>query len=181
MLRGAHEAARDFVPPQPPRWRPWFGRSLLGDRPVIGHCDAGPWNWVAGSDGLPYALVDWEFAGPVDALWELAQVTWLNAQLHDDDIADLHGLPAAHHRAAQARSIVDGYGLARADRRGMVDRMIEFAIHAARAEAETYHVTARNHSGNDSRDYPILWAIAWRARSASWLIRNRATLENAMR
>lgn len=79
LLRRAHGAGRGFVPAAEPGWRPWFGRGLLGDDPVIGHGDPGPWNVVAGGDGLPYALIDWEFAGPVDAVWELAHAAWLNA------------------------------------------------------------------------------------------------------
>lgn len=48
---------------------------------------------VAGTDSIPYALIDWEFAGPVDALVEVAHAAWLNAQLHDDDTAERCGLP----------------------------------------------------------------------------------------
>ena len=87
MLRGLHDASASFVIPQHAVWRDWYGRSLGGSRPVIGHCDAGPWNIVAVSD-MPVAFIDWEKARPVDALFELAQTCWLNAQLHDDDIAE---------------------------------------------------------------------------------------------
>jgi hypothetical protein len=53
---------------------------------------------------------------------------WLNAQLHDDDVAALHGLPPVRERAHRARLVLDGYGLSTADRRRMVERVIEFAI-----------------------------------------------------
>ena len=46
---------------------------------VIGHCDAAPWNIVA-SDGLAVALIDWDRAGPVEPLVELAQVCWLKCE-----------------------------------------------------------------------------------------------------
>jgi aminoglycoside phosphotransferase (APT) family kinase protein len=50
-----------------------------------------PWNIVA-RDGMPVALIDWEFAGPVDPLVELAQAAWLNAKLHDDLVAQIAGI-----------------------------------------------------------------------------------------
>lgn len=35
------------TPPPDAAWKPWFGRSLPGSRPVFGHCDTEPWNVVA--------------------------------------------------------------------------------------------------------------------------------------
>src|SRR5215472_1278769 len=86
LLRDLHAAAATFLPPPGAAWKPWFGQELPGSRPVFGHCDTGPWNIIARL-GRPTALVDFEFAGPVDAVWELAQAAWMNAQLHDDDVA----------------------------------------------------------------------------------------------
>jgi hypothetical protein len=65
----------------------------------------------------------------------LAEIAWLNAQLHDDDISELHELPHAATRARQARAIIDGYGLARADRDNFYERLLDVAVHSARAEA----------------------------------------------
>jgi Ser/Thr protein kinase RdoA (MazF antagonist) len=147
--------------------------------PIIGHCDGGPWN-IVGVDGLPVAFVDFEFAGPADALWELAEVAWLNAQLHDDDIAARHGLPDAAGRARQLRLLVDAYGLERPARAVFVDKMIEFAVHSARAEAVEGKVTPETTSGLSEAGFPIIWAVAWRVRSASWMLRHRALLEQAI-
>ena len=69
---------------------------------MTGHGDPGPWNVVA-QDSIPVAFIDWEFAGPVDALWELAEAAWQNAQLHDDDVAERFGLPSAALRSQQVR------------------------------------------------------------------------------
>src|SRR5579859_5614757 len=88
-LAGLHAAGATFTPPPGAAWKPWLGRSLPGSRPVFGHCDPGPWNIIARA-GQPVALIDFEFAGPVDAEWELAQAAWLNAQLHDDEIGRAH-------------------------------------------------------------------------------------------
>lgn len=54
--------------------------------------------------------------------------------------------------------------------------MIELAVHAARAEAVEARVTAGSMEAVDSNGYPVLWAITWRARSASWLLRHRSLL-----
>jgi hypothetical protein len=142
-------------------------------------CDTGPWNIIA-TNGYPQAFIDWEFAGPVDPLWELAETTWLNAQLHDDDIAELHGLPDAATRARHARAIIDGYGLARADREDLCDRLLDVAVHSARAEVLLHGVTADSTTAVADDGYPILWGIAWRARSASWIARNRQLLHRAL-
>ena len=118
------------------------------------------------------AFIDWEEAGPVDPLVDLAQTCWLNAQLYDDDVP---GLPDASQRIRDFRAIVDGYGLAPALREGLVTTMIEFAVHASANEARIAAVT------DQSSDITPLWAVAWRVRSASWMLRNRALLESALR
>lgn len=176
LLRQLHDATHDFVPPAPAAWQPLWLREFGGDRRVVGHGDTGPWNIV----GPPLALVDWEFAGPVDAGWELAATVWLNAQLHDDDIAERHGLPDAAGRARQARAIADGYGLARAGRAELADRLLEVAVHAARAEVVGYGVTEDSTAAVAPDGYPILWGIAWRVRSASWIARHRDLLRRAL-
>lgn len=179
LLRQAHDAAATFTPPAHATWKPWFGRELGGTHPVIGHGDVAPWNLLSDARG-PHALIDWEFAGPVDATWELAQAAWLNAQLHDDDIAEQQDLPPAVNRAAQVRLLLDGYGLPAGERVGFVDKMIEIAIHSARAEAGEHMVTADTTRAVSATGYPVLWAITWRTRSASWMLRNRPLLEHAL-
>jgi len=155
-------------------WFPWHGRDLGGPDTVIGHCDVAPWNVVA-RDGLPVALIDWETAGPVDPLIELAQLGWLNAKLHDDTVARIEHLPPAADRARQLAAIVDGYGLTAAQRRGFVSQMIEFAVCDAAGEADDAAVTP------ETTAHPVaLWAMAWRARSAAWMIRHRRLLETAL-
>lgn len=179
LLRGLHDATKGFSPPHDAVWAPWFARELVGRHPVIGHCDCGPWNVVA-RDGVPVAFIDWEFAGPTDAIWEVAHATWLNAQLHDDDIAELHGLPPADQRAAQAGLLLDGYGLRRSERLDFVDKLIAVAVHSARAEAIMGRVTQDSTEAVDENGFPVLWAITWRARSASWISRHRQLLERAI-
>ena len=178
LLRGLHRATATFRV-DGAVWRPWFARSLPGDDPVIGHGDLGPWNVLA-RGGLPVAFIDWDNAGPVDAMWELAQVAWLNVQLHDDDVAERNGLPSPARRAAQLRLLVDAYGLDSGRRGSFVDRIAEFAVHAARQEAVDAQVTPKSGVAIAEDGFPVLWAITWRTRSASWILRNRQLLSKAL-
>jgi hypothetical protein len=170
-----HRIASQFAPERP-SWRPWFARSLPGSMAVIGHGDLGPWNIIA-NDDLSVAFIDWDNAGPVDALWELAQVVWLNAHLHDDDVAVLNQLAPPVDRARHAAIILDGYGLAKADRKGFVDKMIEFAIRSARDEAISSQIGPETASPSPN-GFPLLWAVTWRARSAAWMLDHRAVLQS---
>ena len=70
-------------------------------------------------------LIDWDNAGPVGAVWEIAQLVWLNAQLHDDDVAEQAGLPSTTERIRQAAAMVDGYQLTPSDRECFCDCLIE--------------------------------------------------------
>lgn len=176
LLRKFHDASSTFVAPADAEWQStWLHEVRPGGERVMGHGDTAPWN-IVGRDGSPEALVDWEFAGPIDRMTELAYTVWLNAQLHDDDVAALQGLPDAPTRARQAQSILDGYGLHASRREEVVDRMVELAVHGARAEAVRASVKPDTTDAVDADGYPVLWAITWRARSASWMMRHRALL-----
>jgi hypothetical protein len=171
LLRSLHEATRSFRPPPRAVWFPWHGRDLGGPATVISHCDVAPWNIVA-RDGLPVALIDWETAGPVDPMVELAQLAWLNAKLYDDVVAEIEQLPPLAERARQLGAIADAYGLTAGQRRGLLDKIIELAISDTASEADDAKVTP------ETTGHPAaLWAMAWRARSAAWMIRHRASLD----
>jgi hypothetical protein len=131
----------------------------------------------------PPGFIDWEFAGPIDRLDEIAATGWWNAQLHDDEVAELSGLPDAATRVAQLGLLLDGYGLASAARAGLVTRMIEFAIRdcAKEAIAPVTSPGARSTPITpESTDPQPLWSLAWRARAAAWMLRHRPLLERAV-
>lgn len=141
LLRELHEATRSFCPPPSAAWQStWLHDVGDSGELVVGHGDAAPWN-IVGPNASVEALIDWDFAGPVNRISEL-----------------------------------DGYGLDRSRRSELVERMIEVAVHAARAEAVRAGVHPDSSQAIDNDGYPILWAITWRARSASWMIRNRSLL-----
>ncbi|MGM1058305.1 hypothetical protein [Saccharothrix sp. Mg75] len=171
LLRGLHDATADFVPPTGAGWKPWWMHHE-GPGSVIGHRDAGPWHTVS-RDGRPVAFIDWTLAGPVDRLDEVVSAAWWHARLHGADVDRRHGLPDPPARARQFGLFLDGYRLAVAERDGLVTRMIEFAIRDCAAEAARARITP------DSTDPGPLWALAWRARAADWMIRHRVLLERA--
>ena len=175
LLRRLHDATGTFVPPAGAVWQSTYLRTIGDGDVVLGHGDAAPWN-IVGRDRRAEALVDWEHAGPVDRMTELAYAAWLNAQLHDDDVAELQGLPEAATRARQLHAILDGYGLPAVRRPGLVDRMVEVAVHGARDEAVRAGVTPDSTEAVDADGFPVLWAVTWRARSASWMLRHRRLL-----
>jgi len=172
LLRRFHDASASFEPSGGEVWQDWFTRSDAPDA-IIGHGDPGPWNIVA-REGLPVALIDWEFAGPVDRIDEVAHAARLNAQLHDDDIALLNGLPTAEDRVKQLRLFLDGYGLSSKEREGFAGRLIETAILDCANEAIQGRIAP------DSTDTRWLWGLAWRSRSAAWMLRHRQLLERAI-
>lgn len=173
LLRRLHDATATFVPPHDAEWQPWFGRDLGRTPRVLGHCDTGPWNIVA-RDGLPVALIDWETAGPVDPLVELAQAAWLNAHLVGDQVAELQGLGSIEDRARRLRLLVDGYGLARAHREALLDHVVSVIVADAHTQAVEAAVTPA------STDPAPLWAMAWRTASADWVLRHRRPLLAAL-
>lgn len=174
MMRRLHDATAWFRVPENAIWRPWFGREV-GKPDIIGHCDAAPWNIVS-RNREPYVLVDWEVAGPVNRLTEIAMVAWTNAQLYDDDVAALVGLPDAATRMRQVRLFTDAYGLPATERNQLAYRIIEFAAQSAANDVIEQQIAPLT----EYVPAPGMWGIAWQTRSVAWLIPNRFELEAAL-
>ena len=169
LVAEIHSAAETFKPSDNVRWRPWYLRELGGDNIVYSHGDIAPWNML--TDGtLPTGLVDWEFAGPIDAVTEFARVCWLFVQLHDDDLGTLYDLPSPQKRAEQVRMMADIYGLTASQRRTFVDRIIETVICETAHEAIDPKLTFESNGS--------LWGFAWRTRSLYWIWRNKDILNH---
>ena len=176
LLRNLHKATASFWPPPNVIWFPWFGRKL-GSANVYGHCDFASWNIVA-RNKMPFALIDWEYAGPVDPIVELAQACWLNAKLHDDVVAEIEGLPSAEERARQLKAIVDGYELPKSKRVGFVNKIAEFIVFAAANEADLAKL--KIDTPIETIDPQVPWGLAWRTRAAAWVLYNQKLLQNRL-
>lgn len=69
LLRRLHDALDGFAAPSGAVWAlPRGGAAGLR----FGHNDIGPLNTVY-RDGLPYAFIDWELAGPAPALYDIVE------------------------------------------------------------------------------------------------------------
>lgn len=147
LLRGLHEATTSFRPEPDATWPLWFGRDVGGPGRVIGHCDVAAWNVVT-RNGIPVA-----------PLVELAQACWLNANLHGDDVAEREGLPPLADRARQLRAFVDAYGLSAKQRRGFVDRIIEYVAHDTAEQANAFGVTPE-FTDPTPDGFPLVWGLA---------------------
>ena len=174
MLRQLHQATASFQPPPQARWQESFLRSTGADS-VVSHGDVAPWNIVV-LRGQPVALIDWELAGPVDRLNELAHTGWLNARLFDDGVDDVVGLPSIEQRIRQLRLFADGYELSAKDRIELARRVIDVAILSAASDAVEAKIAPES-----TGTAWLAWGVAWRARSAAWLVRHHNLLEDALR
>lgn len=173
LLRELHDATASFVPPQDAVWMPWYTHRPKAD-PVFGHGDVGPWNIVA-RDGVPIALIDWEFAGPVERLDEVAEAARLNCQLHGEDVAALRHLPDTAVRAQQLALFADSYGLETEQREQLLPRMVECAVRGCANDCDEAVITP------DFRGpHPMVWGMAWQIRGARWILEHRALLADAL-
>jgi hypothetical protein len=86
-------------------------------------------------------------------------------------VAARNQLPPVADRARQLGLFADGYGLTRAERAILVTRMIEHAVRDAANEL-TDAGGLRMAKAPEGPSDPG-WAVAWRLRSAAWLVRTK--------
>ena len=171
LVADMHNASNSYTPPASAVWRPWYLRELGGEKIVFSHGDIAPWNIVTDGE-FPKGLVDWEYAGPIDSITELARVCWLFVQLHDDDLGKLYDLPTPEKRAEQVRMMVDEYGLTVNQRREFFGRIIETVI------CETAHEAID--PGLTFESTGSLWGFAWHTRSLYWIWRHSGILKRCL-
>ena len=118
-LRRYHDVVAEFTPPKDARWRMTSRAASPGD--VIGHNDAAPYNavWLSRSaatrrsGGDPTSrlvgFIDWDFASPCDAVWDLAFVACAWVPLHARDVAAREGFTDFDDRPRRLRLLLDTY------------------------------------------------------------------------
>jgi hypothetical protein len=107
LLRQLHAAASGFQPaitsyrfrPHPPR---------AGE--IISHGDLGPWNTVY-RDGITVAFIDWDSAGPVSPLDDLADAAWTFVPLAPPRQLIEAGFDPLPDLPGRLRLFVEAYGL----------------------------------------------------------------------
>jgi Phosphotransferase enzyme family len=108
LVRRLHQAATGFWPtvtsyrfnPYPPQ---------AGE--IISHGDLGPWNTVYRA-GKPVAFIDWDAAGPIEPLTDLAEAAWTFVPLAPPEQLAEAGFDPLPDLPARLRMFVDAYGLA---------------------------------------------------------------------
>jgi aminoglycoside phosphotransferase (APT) family kinase protein len=118
LLRGLHDASREFDP----RGLSWNdGLADPAGGTLVCHNDVELSN-VVFRDGVAVALLDFEFAAPGRAIYDLAQLARLCVPIEDDfDQERMGWLPA--DRPARLRLVADAYGLDRAGRQELLAAM----------------------------------------------------------
>jgi hypothetical protein len=122
LVRALHDAARGFVPPDDAVWAWPPPPAYRGE--LIGHNDLCRENVVFDATYRPYALLDFDFAGPATPEWELAAVVrhWVLALPGD--------------RIARMRLVLDAYPVdPGALTRALLDRL-DWGLHLVRTRAE---------------------------------------------
>lgn len=107
LIRELHSAAAGFAPaitsyrfdPRPPQ---------PGE--IVSHGDLGPWNTVY-RGGMPVAFIDWDSAGPVNPLADLAAAAWAFVPLAPSEQLAEAGFDPLPDLPARLRTFVDVYGL----------------------------------------------------------------------
>jgi hypothetical protein len=111
LIREFHAAAGSFVVPEGARW-------LVAIKPdaeeLICHHDLAPWNLLRG--GERWVFVDWDGSGPGSVLWDVAYAAQSFVPLIEGGETAVDAL--------RLRCFVDGYGLDRAQRERLPERMV---------------------------------------------------------
>jgi aminoglycoside phosphotransferase (APT) family kinase protein len=107
LVRQLHDGARGYRPahsdyrfqPRPPR---------AGE--IVSHGDLGPWNTVYRA-GVPVAFIDWDAAGPVESLVDLAAAAWAFVPLAPPERLSEAGFDPVPDIGIRLRLFVDAYGV----------------------------------------------------------------------
>ncbi|MFC7620765.1 phosphotransferase [Microlunatus sp. GCM10028923] len=132
LVRSLHDTAATFVPPPDAHWRP---DPYAPPGPLVCHNDLGPANTIY-RDGRPEAFIDWDFAAPTTALWDLGYAVRSFVPLYAPEDCVAMGYPP-DRAAERLRLFADAYGMDRATRQELLPAV------RARLEAQSSAFTDR--------------------------------------
>lgn len=169
LLRRLHDALATFTPPPGATWR-----YPVPDTATVqmGHNDIAPYNTVF-TDGLPYAFIDWELAGPRPPLYDVAIAALNFTPLRPDRFCSAVGFQEPPDRARRLRIFCDAYGLD--DRSSLLGALEGFErgdlrelVELGRSRVSPYHRYLVR-----GEDEHLRWDL-------EWLVANRHHLERAL-
>ncbi|MBO0778013.1 MAG: phosphotransferase [Ktedonobacteraceae bacterium] len=110
FVRRYHDAVSNFVPPRDAQWKQVFPDSAAHE--IICHNDIAPYNLVY-LQNQPYALIDFDEAGPGPRVWDLAYVAYRFVPLAHAGDADLQrlGLTDPTRQGQRLRLFCETYGI----------------------------------------------------------------------
>lgn len=167
LHRRFHDAVRGFRLPADTRW----DTTLAGDprlATLVGHNDLCIENVVV-RDGLAVAFIDFDFAAPADALWDVAIALrhWVPVR----EVQDLEPARVDLDRIARFRRYCDVYGVDTVDRRRLVELLGRFLDQAL--------VKVRERALAGQGGYRELWAAGYEGqnrRAHDWVASNEERL-----
>lgn len=168
LQRRFHDAVATFVPPTGAVWNTTLATAAGA---VVGHNDLCVENVVA-REGRAVAFIDFDFAAPVDPLWDVAIALrhWVPVR----DPLDLDDARADVDQVARFHAYCDVYGVAQADRARVVAHGLAFLDQAYTS------MKARADAGQPG--YVEAWKAGYAAqnrRSHAWLAANADVLAGA--
>jgi Ser/Thr protein kinase RdoA (MazF antagonist) len=125
-LRRFHTAQLGFIPDPSLPWRMYAGRAL-GQREVVVHHDAAPYNTIRRADG-GLTVIDWDFCGPGDPIEDLAFAAWQWVPLWADKAAVAVGHGAAvslPESASRLAALAGGYDASADQRSRLLDACVD--------------------------------------------------------
>lgn len=108
-IRAMHDATEGFVAPEPGNWQ--YRTTVPVDIDCIGHNDLGPYN-VVYNDTEVATIIDWDFAGPSNRLWDLCYAAHRFVPLSAPRSTAAFGWDPVPDQPARLRKFTDAYGLA---------------------------------------------------------------------
>jgi len=165
LQRRYHDAVASFTPPDDARWNDALA-SQHG--PVVGHNDLCVENVVA-RDGRAVAFIDFDFAAPVDPLWDVAIALrhWVPVR----DPVDLDEARCDVDQVARFHAYCDVYGVPATDR----PRVVEFGL----AFLDQAYASMKARADAGLPGYVEAWKAGYAAqnrRSHAWLATNAPAL-----
>ena len=156
LQRRYHDAVRSFVPPPGAVWTTALTQGAPRSGALVGHNDLCLENVVC-RDGRAIAFIDFDFAAPVEPVWDVAIALrhWVPFK-HPDDLDEAR---AGVDQAARFGAYCDVYGVPAGSRRRVVRlglRFLDQAYEAMRSRAEAglpayVEVWANGYGGQNRR------------------------------
>jgi len=166
LLRTIHDAASDWIPPEPAIWG---APAVPGENSVYCHGDPGPWNFVW-RDNEAVALIDWDYLHPAPRVDDVAYALRWFAPLRDDEHAlQWHHFPRVPNRRDRVHAFMDAYG-------GLPDFDVITAV-TQRIRATMDHVRElAEHGVEPQRTWVADGELEREAAEIAWIERHRREL-----